>query len=196
MKNIIDIGKIIDDVNIYENFLLDLKNLKTVTQKYYEKMIIPSYPCWLQYVNERNQIGSISITSSLYKHKNLKNLTSIIAQKLNNLKIFKNIKFKNTRINFLRTSGTVAIHQDTGERNCAINIGLKNSNLASTKISLDNVFENFDKNHETLIMNNGYGYLINTQTFHSVYHHDDQLRYLITYSFKESFEEIKNKIII
>jgi hypothetical protein len=190
MENFVLLGRVLKNINEYDHYLTEVEKLEVVIQKYYHEMTIPEYPCWLRYENERNQIGSISITSNLHKHSILSNLTKQIADLLNLTFLNKNFKFKSTKINLIRTTGMIGIHQDQGNRLCCINIGLKNSNTAITKISNDKDINNFENTYETLSVLDGYAYLMNTSNWHSVESLGNSVRYLITYNFSNSYSNL------
>lgn len=193
MKNFIRFNEILD-YKKYISLISELEKLKVYIQKYNNPFCAPNYPCWIKYENERNLKGSISITSNLYKLNFLNDALSNIATDLNNSSLGKKIFFKKTKINFIKTNNEVGIHKDQGNRITALNIGLMNSNQGTTRFSLDNSLENFYKNTEELIINDGEGVIINAEVFHSVSHNSNQDRYLITYNLGKSFQEIKKML--
>ena len=196
MNNYIELGKVLLDIKEYDTYIAEAEKLETVIQTYYQDLTIPTYPCWLQYANERNLVGTVSITANLYKHPVLSKLTTQLASVLNQSNISKNFIFKSTKINLIRTTGMVGIHQDQGNRTCAINIGLRNSENAITKISDGVTIENFEEICTRLQVKDGCAYLINTSNWHSVDSDIDSTRYLITYSFAKEFSEVKESINI
>lgn len=196
MQHTVNLGLILKNIDEFKYIISDIEKLKIIVQSYFDGIDIPNEPSWIQYKDERGLKGSVSITSLLYKDPTYLRITKNIAEILNDIGIIKNYKFKSTRVNFIQTQGMVGAHQDTGKRKCAINIGLSNSNIATTRFSLDNCLDNFDSVYESLIVEDGYGYLINTQTYHAVYHSKNLPRYLISYGFEQPFDEIKSKLSI
>ena len=97
------------------------------------------------------------------------------------------------RIHFIRTIGSVTVHKDEAGRNACINIGVRNSSGATTKISNDNVYSNFKNNHSAITVVEGHGYLMNTNQYHAVENLNDQPRYLITYGFGDTFDILKKE---
>lgn len=193
MKNVIKVGKLFN-ASQFQNLIYETKNLKTYIQKYNDEFKIYNDPCWITYENERNIEGSISITTHLYKIESIVSILDKIASILNHSYLGKVIHFKKSKINIVKTIGDVAVHKDQGDRMSALNIGLYNSNSAITKFGLNDNLQDFNYNNEKLVVEDSYGYIINTLAFHSVSAYGKDERYLITYNIKEPFENIK-KII-
>jgi hypothetical protein len=102
------------------------------------------------------------------------------------------------RIHLIRTKGNITPHKDEAGRTACINIGVRNSSGALTKMSNDGIKENFNVNHYTTTIDEGHAYLLNTNQFHSVECLNDSPRYLITYGFGVTYEilekEFKNEL--
>lgn len=82
-------------------------------------------------------------------------------------------------------------HKDEMLRNSAINIGLKNTNTASTRFALTENPEEYDNNFCEITCQNGRAYLLDTASMHRVYaNHVEDYRYLVSISFTESFSDL------
>ena len=189
--NIVDLGKLINS-NDFQIYVDEAEKLETVVHKYGEDFVIPDYPCWMEYRNEGDVEGSISFTRHTNKHPILKEMVEKV------FNIFK-IIFPASRpvilerIHFIRTKGSVIVHKDEAGRNTCINIGVRNSIGAITKMSNDNIKHNFNKNHSSITVIEGHGYLINTNQYHAVESINDKPRYLITYGFGDTFDVLKKE---
>ena len=153
----------------------------------------------MEYLNEGSVQGSISFTRNTDKHPILSEMVTLILQIFSEI-FDKELPLLRERVHFIRTKGSIVPHRDEGGRRCCINIGVKNSTGALTKLSIDDKFETFDEQHETYIIDPGVGYLLDTSRIHAVAATNDQPRYLITYGFAESFAKVSsllsgNKII-
>lgn len=192
--NLFKLGKLID-VKDYFSYIEESEKLEVVFHNYGEKLIIPDYPCWMEYKNQGTEIGSISFTRHTFKHHVLREMTLKIKSVLE--KIFpSSIPVLVERIHLLKTSGNIPIHKDESRRSSCINIGIKNSSVATTKISKDGIYNNFQKNHQSIRLVDGYGYLMNTYQWHSVESPFGINRYLITYGFKENFNYLHSQLKI
>ena len=120
----------------------------------------------------------------------LKNLQKLYADTSTNdlLQSFIKHEIKPERVNIIRTMNNenVLPHSDV-TRDICINIGLRNSNLAKTRMSehTDATYFN-DKPTTDFIMNNGDVYLLSTKNAHSVepVTYIQEPRYIITYNLK------------
>jgi hypothetical protein len=189
--NIVDLGKLINS-NDFQIYVDEAEKLETVVHKYGEDFVIPDYPCWMEYRNEGDVEGSISFTRHTNKHPILKEMVEKV------FNIFK-IIFPASRpvilerIHFIRTKGSVIVHKDEAGRNTCINIGVRNSIGAITKMSNDNIKHNFNNNHSSITVIEGHGYLMNTNQYHAVESINDKPRYLITYGFGDTFDVLKKE---
>ena len=189
--NIVDLGKLINS-NDFQIYVDEAEKLETVVHKYGEDFVIPDYPCWMEYRNEGDVEGSISFTRHTNKHPILKEMVEKV------FNIFK-IIFPASRpvilerIHFIRTKGSVIVHKDEAGRNTCINIGVRNSIGAITKMSNDNIKHNFNNNHSSITVIEGHGYLMNTNQYHAVESINDKPRYLITYGFGDMFDVLKKE---
>ena len=189
--NIVDLGKLINS-NDFQIYVDEAEKLETVVHKYGEDFVIPDYPCWMEYRNEGDVEGSISFTRHTNKHPILKEMVEKV------FNIFKIIFPANRpvileRIHFIRTKGSVIVHKDEAGRNTCINIGVRNSIGAITKMSNDNIKHNFNNNHSAITVIEGHGYLMNTNQYHAVESINDKPRYLITYGFGDTFDVLKKE---
>lgn len=190
--NLISLGKLINP-NDFQIYVDEAEKLETVVHKYGGDFVIPEYPCWMEYKNEGSIIGSIAFTRHTFKHpilyKMVKQVVEILTPILPN-----NFPPVVERVHLIRTLGNIVPHRDEAGRYSCINIGVKNSSNAITKISNDGVYENFDDNHSSYVVEEGFGYLLNTNQLHAVDGKLDIPRYLITYGFGTKFD-ILNKMI-
>lgn len=189
MTDLIKIGNVLN-TNDYLKYIDEAKNLETVVHKYGTPFNIPDYPCWMQYLNEGKVIGSISFTRNTILNPILSEMIDKIEQVL--IPIFpKNFPPDKKKIHFMKTNGSIVKHKDEAGRLSCINIGIKNSSTALTKISNDGVYNNFETNFTEIKVEEGAAYLLNTNQWHAVEGDLSIDRYLITYGFNKSFNEIK-----
>jgi GH15 family glucan-1,4-alpha-glucosidase len=189
--NITNLGKLIDPTE-FQIYVDESEKLETVVHKYGKDFVIPDYPCWMEYKNEANILGSISFSRHTSKNPILKEMV----QKMYG--IFKTIFHPDRtvlleRIHFIRTKGNITVHKDEAGRNTCINIGVRNSSGSITKMSNDNVYDNFYNNHSTITVMEGYAYLMNTNQYHAVESLNDSPRYLITYGFSDNFDILEKE---
>lgn len=96
------------------------------------------------------------------------------------------------RVAILRTVGNIGIHTDEGGRTCCLNLGLKNTDGATTTVSQT---KNLDEYHITAtekICFDNHLYLLDTSNLHQVTARNNNPRYLFTYGFNKPFNEIKS----
>lgn len=190
--NIINLGKLIDP-NEFQIYIDEAEKLENVIHKYGGEFVIPDYPCWMEYKNEGEVEGSIAFTRHTSKHPVLSEMVKKVIDILT--PIFPdNFPPMAERVHFIRTLGNIVPHRDEAGRYACINIGVKNSSSAITKISNDNIYENFDNNNSPYVIAEGFGYLLNTHQIHAVDGKLDMPRYLITYGFGTKFEVLQNII--
>ena len=136
--NIINLGKLIDPTE-FQIYIDEAEKLETVVHKYGGEFIVPDYPCWMEYKNEGEVEGSISFTRHTNKHPVLSQMVKKVIDILT--PIFPdNIPPIIERVHFIRTMGSIVPHRDEAGRYACINIGVKNSSSAITKISNDNIY--------------------------------------------------------
>jgi hypothetical protein len=188
--NIIDLGKLIDpeEFNVYVSIA---EKLETVIHKYGKEFVFPEYPCWISYENEGGVIGSISFSRHTGKHPILAEMVRKVADILYPM-FPENYKPEVNRIHLIRTQGNIPIHKDEAGRLTCINIGIKNSSSAITRMGHGGPREEFKNNHTSIKLKDGHGYLVNTNAFHSVESLTDEPRYLITYGFGVQFDYFRN----
>ena len=189
MYKIVQIGKL-PNLNVYIDYLDAAANLEIVHHKYGNSINVPDYPCWMEYQIDSEGSGSISFTRHTCKHPVLKYMAENIVQYLST--VFKGIVFEERRVHFLRTIGNIPPHVDESGRICCINIGLKNSNTATTYMSNDGILENFEINNTRYILEDGGVYLVNTANIHAVRSDYEDYRYLITYGFGTPVKNLIN----
>ncbi len=185
--SIINLGKIANPEE-FQKYINESEKLETVLHKYGGKFEIPDYPCWMQYSVKLNPNGNISFTRNTMKNPVLAEMVEKVIHILDNIFI-NGLKPLPQRVHFLRTVGNILPHTDESDRKTCINIGIKNSNSAVTKIHND------DGSVTALNIKEGYAYLLNTNQVHSVEGTTDY-RYLITYGFEKSFTDIQDYLLI
>ena len=190
--NLVSLGKLINP-NDFQIYVDEAEKLETVIHKYGGDFVIPDYPCWMEYKNEGSIIGSIAFTRHTFKHPVLSQMVNKVMEVLTPI-LPNNSPPSIERVHLIRTLGNIIPHRDEAGRYSCINIGVKNSSTAITKISNDGVYENFENNHNSYIVEEGFGYLLNTNQIHAVDGKLDTPRYLITYGFGTKFD-ILNKMI-
>jgi hypothetical protein len=192
MNQLIKLGKLLDPKD-FEKYITEAEKLETVIHKYGKEIVVPDYPCWMQYLNENGIDGSISFTRHTHQHPILREMIDIVIELLT--PIFPDsYKPEIERVHFLKTNGSIVAHRDESGRKTCINIGIKNSSSAITKISNDNIHRNFDNNHTDYQIEDGFAYLLNTNFYHAVVGDINTDRYLITYGFGVTFDILKDKI--
>lgn len=194
--SILDLGKIINPAE-FQSYMDEADKMEVVGHKYGAVQVVPDYPCWMEYSNEDNVIGSISFSRHTAKHPILREMTQKVFHILENI-FPSGIPVLIERIHLIRTKYNLPPHKDEAGRNACINIGVRNSSGAHTKMSNDGILENFKVNHSITAVAEGHAYLMNTNQFHSVECLNDNFRYLITYGFSEKYENLekafKNKL--
>ena len=192
--NILKIGTLINPAE-FDQYIIEAEKLETVFHKYDNPFNVPDYPCWMAYKTLRDSEGSISFSRHTSTHPILKEMVSKIADILTPILPVKHPAIPE-RIHFIRTIGSVLPHIDEASRMCCINIGVKNSSSAVTKISNDGIPENFSINNTAYTIEDGVGYLLNTNQLHSVEGDLSIPRYLITYGFGAQFNIVEKALRI
>lgn len=192
--NILKIGKLIDPTE-FDQYIIESEKLEIVYHKYGTEYSIPDYPCWMEYRNEGGIDGTIGFTRNTSKNPILKEMILKLIDILTPI-FHERYPPVPERVHFMKTTGNIPVHKDEGNRACCINIGLKNTSSAITRISNDNVYVNFSANNTPYILEDGVGYLLNTHQFHSVDGDLHTPRYLITYGFTAGFNLLEKSIRI
>ena len=182
------LGKIIDP-NLMDEFVQAAESLEVVIHKYGTVFDIPDYPCWMEYHNEGNVEGSISFTRHTDHHPVLTNMVTLVIEKFSHI-FPKQLPLLRERVHFIRTKGDIIPHRDESGRRCCINIGVKNSTGALTKIGIDNTYETFDERNQSYVVDSGVGYLVDVGRIHAVTALNNEYRYLITYGFAQTYDKM------
>jgi len=185
----LSLGKLLDSKD-FEKYIEETDKFETVVHKYGTKFVIPEYPCWMEYRVEAGVIGSISFTRNTVKNPILYEMIEKVVWIIDSITIDK-FKPDPNRIHLVKTKGSILPHRDEAGRMSCINIGIKNSSSAVTKISNDDSKINFYNNSTDYIIEDGFGFLVNTNRYHAVSGDLNLSRYLITYGFGSKFEETK-----
>ena len=187
--NIIDLGRVIDPAE-FLHYIPIAEELETVIHRYGTEPMVPDYPCWIEYQNEGNLEGSIYFTRHTNRHPILSEMVNKISEVMRPIFPEKYAP-ELDRIHFLKTHGDIPLHRDEGGRLTCINIGLKNSSGAITSINKGGPVEQFQINHTSKILKDGYAYLVNTNEYHAVKSITQTPRYLITYGLGAKFDYFK-----
>lgn len=190
--DIIEIGRLLEPIDFIK-YINEAEKFETFVHKYGKEFVIPNYPCWMEYKNEGDIEGSISFTRNTSKNLILSEMVDKVIKILTPL-FPKGIDPMKERVHLIRTTGYIITHKDEAGRNTCINIGLKNSSGAITKISNDGIYDTFELNHSEWIIKEGFGYLMNVNQWHAVESISPEPRYLITYGFGTKFDILKDKI--
>jgi hypothetical protein len=172
-----------------DDFVSASESLEIVTHKYGTVTNIPNYPCWMEYLNEGNVQGSISFTRHTDQHPLLKDMVTLIIEKFSII-FPKHVPLLRERVHFIRTKGDIVPHRDENGRKCCINIGVKNSDGALTKMGIDDSFDTFNERHDTHVVDSGVGYLVDVGRIHAVTALNNEYRYLITYGFAQTYDKM------
>jgi hypothetical protein len=186
-----ELGRLIDPIE-YERYIDAAETLETVEQIYGTPYRVPDYPCWMTYGVGTSQ-GDIAFTRHTWKHEILTEFTDKVVGVFG--QIFPSwLKPMKERVHIIRTTGSIPVHKDEGGRMSCLNVGLRNSSTAITRMSNDGIRENFESNHTDYMVKDGFGYLLNTNAFHSVISTFPGYRYLITYGFGEEYSKLVDHI--
>lgn len=105
--------------------------------------------------------------------------------------LFYQVPFDYRRVCLLKTQGTIPPHVDESNRKCCINIGIKNSSIATTRTSSTTNRTIFESQAKSSICQDGHAYLLDTSSIHEVVSEDNSTcRYLFTYGFGSNFNTI------
>lgn len=186
----LSLGKLLNPAD-FEKYIAETNSFETVVHKYGTKFVVPDYPCWMEYRDEEGIIGSISFTRNTLKNNILKEMCENVAVILDSITVDKFTPDPN-RVHFIKTKGNILPHRDEAGRMCCINIGIKNSSSAVTKIGNIDSHVDFYNNCTDYVIEDGFGFLVNTNKYHAVSGDMNKSRYLITYGFGSNFNDIKN----
>jgi hypothetical protein len=171
-----------------EGFTPDLLDALPIHKHHYGQPMeaIPSSLYWTEYQPFQEGDGTISFARLLFLQ-----YPEVAHYVVNYIQsFFPKLPIDYRRVNLLKTHGSIRMHKDESHRKCCINIGIKNSTGAITKTSstLEHaIFESVAVAHQC---QNGHAYLLDTSHLHRVMAINDQPRYLFTYGFGVTFEEV------
>jgi hypothetical protein len=185
----LSLGKLLNP-DEFDKYIEETNSFETSVHKYGTKFDIPDYPCWMEYRDERMSGSSIAFTRNTIKNKVLREMSEKVAVIIDNITVDQ-FKPDPSRVHFIKTIGSILPHKDEANRMCCINIGVKNSNSAVTKISNINSHVDFYNNCTDYIIEDGFGFLVNTNNYHAVSGNKNTPRYLITYGFGNDFGDVK-----
>jgi hypothetical protein len=168
---------------------MDLRILDTLpvhVHKYGSPQPSVSNFMWMEYNNEGFHTGRISFCRNIGTHwpEAAYHVIEYLSSLLPDWPLDPN------RVAFMRTYGNIAPHRDEGGRLCCINIGIRDSDVAVTRVSLDDDFDTFDREYEDHTVNDGCSYLLDVSRVHAVYQTSLGNRLLISYGFGVPAERV------
>src|SRR4051812_31788854 len=166
-----------------------LDKLEVYRHKYGSPQPDASVFRWMQYSNEGNYAGYIAFARDLGTH--LPAVADHIAHYLSGVI---DVPIDPHRIGFMCTGGNITPHRDEGGRKTCINIGLRDSDSAITRVSLDDDFDTFDTEYEDHTVQNGCAYMLNVARIHAVFQQRSARRLLVTYGMGASFDVLRTKL--
>lgn len=150
----------------------------------------PTTLYWTEYQPTIPGTGTISFARKLYIQ--YPDVALYITEYLKTL--FPRVNFDYRRVNLLKTKGNIQPHVDESNRMCCINIGIKNSSLATTRTSSVKNKMLFEGNFEEIRCQDNHAYLLDTSSYHEVLADDPSIdRYLFTFGLGTSFETMKKE---
>lgn len=179
------LGKLIEDISSFDKYIEISENFEIIPLK----ASWPGYPFWLRYLS-----GNILFAMNMKRHPILREMldrTEVILRDI----MPKQYPINRELIHLVKTSGFVKPHCDH-ERWCSINIGLRNSSSAITRIctSDDNSLNSFGMNNIEFSVTEGHGYLFNTKQRHSVTGSETS-RYIISYGTGIPYSVLSEEIL-
>jgi hypothetical protein len=169
------------DLSIIENLPI---------HKHFYGMLMEETPTniyWTEYQPTYSGTGTISFARKLYLE--YPEVAEHVCKYLKNL--FPRIPFDINRVNLLKTKGSIQPHLDESNRMTSINIGIKNSSIAKTRVSSVKDEAEFKDNAVEIVCQDNCAYLLDTSSYHEVISTDDTVsRYLFTYGFGVSYDII------
>lgn len=180
------LGCLIDDLSSFDKYIEASEDLPEILSV---NAFRPLYPYWMRYT-----AGELLFSMNLDCHPIMAEMidrTEIILRKV----LPESHKVERAAIQLLKTTGIVKSHCDL-TRHCAINIGLRNSSSAITRIgtSDDNTYPGFKANHMEYTIVDGHGYLFNTKQRHSVIG-SAVPRYLISYGMRIPYQNLVDDMV-
>lgn len=167
----------------FPHYLFDLQKLDvypTLTHVYGKEPPVSDKTHWMSYQAPR-LAGEISFLKNMYLHH--LEFTTHVAYFLSELIGEECVP---ARVNFMKTKGSILKHVDEAGRKCAINIGVRNSNHATTHYFVDG-------NNQSAICQDEGVYLLNTASPHAVEANSTEERLLLTYGFGVSYKTLAEK---
>lgn len=171
----LELGKLIEDISIFDKYIEITEGFEEISAK----AKIPRYPHWFKYLS-----GNVLFAVNMKRN-------SVLNELLDNAEvIFREIipmqyPINRATIHLMKTIGNVKPHCDQS-RLCAINIGLRNSSSAITRVGTDDVID--------FSVKEGYGYLLNTKQRHSVIGSEIP-RYILSYSLDIPYPIFSKEVI-
>ena len=169
-----------------------LETLPEYEHVYGDKQMPPSTPHWMTYSKPRDdswglEPGKISFTrlTGTLMPEFVSSVVKKLEEKFGNV-----VPWDKDRVHIIRTTGFILPHVDE-IRTAVINIGLKNSSSAETKFARSGSINDFRTgNVNTYICQDGGVYVLDVSKYHAVYSVTNSERYLITYGFGITYDEL------
>lgn len=185
----IDLGKLLD-IDEFDKFIEIAETLPIIPYVYGGYNPVPDYPCWTK---ANGVAGTISFSKNIHKCDALAGAVSRMHDAL--LPFFPSPPLAE-RMHFIKTTGSIGAHIDEGGRASCINIGLRNSSSAITRVGKTNELSLFNTEYDDYVVKEGHGYLLNTSQYHSVIGSPDIIRYQISYKFQVDGNKIQEWLIM
>lgn len=159
-----------------------LDEIPVVVHKYGDPQPPKDVFRWMSYKNEGDVIGNIDFARDCGKF-----FPEVADYVVGYLSELFNMKFSGDYVNFMRTTGDIVKHTDEA-RKCCINIGIQNTNTASTR------FYNSDNTYTDYTVIPGNAYLVDVSKPHSVHSSDNSTRLLLTYGMTYTSEQVYSRL--
>jgi hypothetical protein len=179
-----------NNFQVPESFNLEiLDQLPIHKHRYGEPMEAePTHLYWTEYQPYQEGDGTISFARKLYLQ--YPEVVDYIVQYIN--QFFPKLPLDRHRVNLLKTCGSIRRHMDESFRKSCINIGIKNSTGAMTRVSTTRDHFMYDSVATTEQCLDGHAYLLDTSCLHQVIAVNTEPRYLFTYGFGQDFHIVKS----
>lgn len=142
---------------------------------------------WVEYQPYQEGDGTISFARKLYLK--YPEVADYVVDYIS--KFFPKLPLDRRRVNLLKTCGSIRRHMDESLRKSCINIGLKNSLGAMTRVSNTKDHDLYESVATTEQCLDGHAYLLGTSFLHEVVAVNPEPRYLFTYGFGVEFDVIR-----
>jgi hypothetical protein len=185
-----ELGHILDILD-FEKYIEISETYPIVYRTYGTPPPVCNFPHWTAYQNRPPASGMNAFTDHINDESPLREMQIQVARLIQPL--LDDFNIVADRIRLMKSVGSLNRHIDEGGRRCCINIGLRNSSTAVTRYSYGTHID-FQKTAKSFRVEEGHAYLLNTNILHDVVGDKSLTRYLITYGFRESYDEVFSKL--